>query len=61
MGDTKTHTVRVDQEQWEFLDAYARATAKRGEKPNVSAAVREAINEFRDRHPLDEDVSRKTP
>lgn len=47
----KTHTIRVNQEQWEWLDAYAQATAKPGETPNVSAAVREAILAFMDRRP----------
>ena len=47
---TKTHTIRVDHEQWEFCDGVAQAAAEPGERPNVSAVVRKAIREFMDRH-----------
>ena len=43
MSELKTHTIRVEQEQWEKCAEIAQATAEHGERPNVSAVVRKAI------------------
>lgn len=43
MTETKTHTIRVDEDLWQECAEIAEAAAEMGERPNVSAAVRRVM------------------